>query len=158
MTDYSYSTLTAAIDDKTTPLRRYLVDRFPNTRPLQNEYKANAGPLLVEPGDANPGTLGTAFELRCRFMLDQEHVPEEVFSHYFASSVDEITEVISIAAGNASDSQTLNRACWALALCAEFFRAGPQPGSPLYSLWDNEGVTVEKLISIAPLDACRLSI
>ncbi len=157
MTDYSYSRLTSELDDKNSPLRRYLVDRFPNTRPLQNEYKANAGRLLVESGDANPGTLGTAFDLRIRFLLDPTHVPQEAFSHYFADKrgVEAITEVISIASSNPSDSQMINRACWALALCSEFFRAGPHPGSALYALWDNEEVTADKLMSLVPPDACR---
>lgn len=72
---YAYTNLTSALRDRSSPLRAYLDQRFPLTKPLQADYRATAGPLLVAGGDANPGTLGAAFDYLLRFVLDPAYVP-----------------------------------------------------------------------------------
>lgn len=72
---YVYTNLSAALRDKTSPLREYLHDRFPHTRGVQAEYRREARPLLVGTGGANPATLGAAFDFEIRFLLVPEHAP-----------------------------------------------------------------------------------
>ncbi len=65
--------LTAELDDTTSPVRRFLSERFTNgLRDLQRRYR-EAAPALVVPAaarqEANPGTVGTAADWLLRFML-----------------------------------------------------------------------------------------
>jgi len=156
---YIYSSLTAAIDDKQSPLRRYLDSEYPNRRPLQAAYRAAAPPILVQGGDAHPGTLGAAFDFAVRFVLDPEYVPA-VAIHAFRPSrrrVKAITHVIAVArsAANCRTSlapELLLRASWALALTTEVFRAGTWQHSPLRQLgWFH--FTAERLLRLAQPDA-----
>lgn len=70
-----YSSLTAAVADKRSPLRLYLDARFSNRAPIQSAYRAEPLTLRVPGGDANPGTLGAAFDFVVRMILDPTHVP-----------------------------------------------------------------------------------
>lgn len=73
---YRYTSLTSALDDVRSPLRRYLEGTFPNRKPVQATYRVSAGALLV-PGDeaVNAGTVGAAFDFMVRLVLDHSHVP-----------------------------------------------------------------------------------
>jgi hypothetical protein len=70
MATYPYASLTLAIRDKASPIRQYLDQRYPNTKPLQADYRARSGSLRVDGGDARPGLMGTGFDLQLRFLLD----------------------------------------------------------------------------------------
>lgn len=63
-TGYAYTTLTAAIDDKQSPLRRYLDTTYPNTLLITTPH-SRTSPDIVVPGTpgVNPGTIGTAFDV-----------------------------------------------------------------------------------------------
>ncbi|EMY35641.1 hypothetical protein D477_003063 [Arthrobacter crystallopoietes BAB-32] len=50
-----YSTLTAELSDKQSPLRRHLEERFPNNRVLQAEYRKGAGGGVAGPPQNLPG-------------------------------------------------------------------------------------------------------
>ncbi|ORA26940.1 hypothetical protein BST13_31470 [Mycobacterium aquaticum] len=158
---YLYTNLTSAIADKHSPLRRYFDVRFPHVRGIQAAYRAAAGPLLVPGGTANPGILGAAFDFMIRLTLDSTCVPDvaiAAFRHH-ASCVAAITRVAHIggaAACGCRDSVLpveTARASWALALCTEIYRAGPQPGSPLQSLYRRGRFTPAGLLDAAPKDA-----
>ena len=161
---YRYTSLTAALKDKNSPLRRYLDRRFPLVKPFQADYRANAGSLLVDGADANPGTLGAAFDYLVRFVLDSAYVPEPAlaaFSHE-PTRLGPVGEV-SARAGAATevpyreqDETTAARACWALALCTEVYRrGGVTPGSSLADLLDERRFTVDGMMALAPEAAIR---
>jgi hypothetical protein len=65
--------LTAELDSKDSPIRRFLDDRFTSgLRDVQRRYRQAAPPLVVPSADrqeANPGTVGTAADWLLRFML-----------------------------------------------------------------------------------------
>lgn len=156
---YPWTSLTAAVSDKTSPLRGYLGARFPNRAPLQAAYRSAAGTIRVPGGDANAGTLGAAFDFLVRFVLDRETVPSVALAafrdpdHRYA-----IDRVITTAhefsdCRRADAPEPLLRAVWALALCTEVFRAGLMPGSPLQEAMRRGEFTTDGLLQLAPPNA-----
>ena len=160
MSDYHYRNLTSAVKDKGSPLRQHLDRRFPNTRPLQADYKQQCGSLLVNGGDANPGTLGAAFDFMIRFILDPDHKPA-VAVQAFLDKPPLLAPVVQVVAAahtsmTAGDADALARASWALALCTEVYRVGGVlPGSPLALLLQQREFTADALLSLASEGAMR---
>jgi hypothetical protein len=157
---YPYSSLTAAVADKASPLREYLGARFPNRAPLQSAYRATAGAIRVPGGEANAGTLGAAFDFLVRAVLEPAAVPTVAGVAFWRNPdhMAAIDEVMAIAR-SFSDCRTteapepLLRAVWALALCTEVFRAGMMPGSPLQDLLRRDGFTTQGLLELASTNA-----
>jgi hypothetical protein len=156
---YRYVSLTAAIDDKNSPLRRYLDQTFPNRSVLQAAYRATRPPLFVPGGTAHPATLGSAFDLAVRFVLDPNHRPE-VALHAFRSSFRRTKAIVGVidvaqAASNCRTSLAsvqLLRAAWALALTTGISRGDPPHSSPLRALgWRK--FTTRNLLDLAPANA-----
>jgi hypothetical protein len=143
---YRYTSLTSALDDVSSPLRRYLEDTFPNRKPVQAGFRATSGALLV-PGDeaVNAGTVGAAFDFMVRLVLDHSHIPEVAAA---GASVAGATPDVFLAVVNAGQQtaagcrsvaapEALTRAAWVLALYTEVYRLGVlPPGSPLYAVAD----------------------
>lgn len=160
MSSYRYTNLTSAVKDKGSPLRHYLDRRFPDTRPLQADYRSRVGRLLVEGGSADPGTLGAAFDLQVRLRLDPRETPVVAMLAFMGSpdALAAITEVVRRGrevARCGGGQETVSRACWALALCTEVYRVGLVPGSPLAELLAAGRFTAEALLGLAPPDALR---
>lgn len=161
---YRYSSLTAAIADKASPLRLYFDARFPNIRPVQTEFRLSSGPILVDTKGANGGTLGSAFDFLVRMNLGPSHVPE-VALHWFRNDprmlaglhgavADAQQEAATSQGGGASER--LMRACWVFALTTEVFRIrGIVPGSALATLPPNGPITADLLLELAPEVAVR---
>jgi hypothetical protein len=156
---YSWTSLTAAVADKGSPLREYLGARFPNRAPLQAAYRASAGAIHVPGGDANAGTLGAAFDFLVRTVLDSTASPTVALAAFREPAhVAAIGQVIETA-GRFSDCRSsaapepLLRAVWALALCTEVFRAGLMPGSPLQEALRRGEFTTAGLLQLAPPNA-----
>ncbi|WP_280489891.1 hypothetical protein [Nocardia carnea] len=161
---YQYSSLTAAIADKNCPLRRHLDQRFGNPKPVQADYRASSGKLLVDGVTASSGTLGAAFDFLLRFTLDPHYVPrpaviaEPIFSRpEYVAAVEDVAKLAGAAAQRrlpAEKLTTVIRACWALALCTELYR-NPFvfPNSPLADPIRSGAFTASTLLSLAPADA-----
>lgn len=161
---YQYSSLTGAIDDNASPLRQYLDQRYPNLEPVQADYRARAGTLLVGGTGASPRTSGAAFDYLLRFTCDAEYLPETaVFAEPIFDRPDHIAVVWELAtlAGHAymrplseNTLEIVSRASWALALCTELYR-NPLvlPNSPLAEPIRNDRFTTEALLALAPGDA-----
>ncbi|MGT2462947.1 hypothetical protein [Sinomonas atrocyanea] len=159
MTGYAYRNLTSAVADKSSPLRQYFDQRFPNARPLQKDYRSRAGELRVPGGTANGGTLGAAFDFRMRFLIDASYVPD-IALHAFRARPRykrAVRAVIKHAqkAAKGSSSVELDRACWALALCTEAYRAGLGVVRSLMQLASEGDFTKAGLLLLAPDDALR---
>lgn len=161
---HAFTNLTSAVRDRSSPLRAYLEATFPDTRPLQAEYRAGCGPLLVPGGSANPATVGTAFDLMLRFTLDPDHVPG-IAAYGFLDRPDTVHAIAGVvrraqdaarAIGTRPDAPqvaTLARAAWALALCVDVYRAGLMPTSALVRLLTTGPFTPDALLGLAPSDA-----
>ena len=147
-----HTTLTRAIADTSSPLRRYMDQSFPHTGPLRKEFQAGAQGILVEAGSSNPGTIGTAFDLMMRFRIHPRSSPSEPLRAIYALSghsvalrffgpraIRGVIHEAQVAAG-LGDTRSLARACWSLALATEVYRAGVRlPGSPLVQLMSVKG-------------------
>lgn len=162
LTPYRYTNLTSALKDKASPLRRHLARRFPLTKLLQADYRASAGPLLVEGGDANPGTLGAALDYQLRFTLDPDYLPLPAVAAFanhplLLAPIMEVVRAAGLASGAASPGHDAPaaRACWALALLTEVYRGGLVPGSAVAALVASRQLTAERLLALAPEDALR---
>lgn len=156
--DHLWSSLTNEIGDKSSPLRGYFDATFPMLRPVQAEYRASAGPILVDAGGANPGTLGAAFDFLVRLVLDPEHVPDVALLAFARSpqALRALRDVVvsaqngAASARHADASEGLLRACWVLALTTEVYRLGGiVPGSPLARLRGG-GFTADELLAVVP--------
>lgn len=155
MDGYPYKNLTSAVKDQRSPLRAYFNRRFPNLKPIQAQYRDGAGPLLVKGGTANPGTLGGAFDLMVRFVVDPSY-SATIATAGFTGFESEVVEHLAGVAGMATetaDEQLLARAAWALSLCTEVTRVGLMPGSPLASLVGTQKFTKVALLELAPDEA-----
>lgn len=155
MDKYHYASLTKAVADKASPLRQYLERRFPNTAGFRSEYRARSWDLMANGGEARTsGTVGTAFDLMVRLLLDGRYVPHEprrgVIGATYLEVVDEVID-IAHAALRAGSEDTLIRACWALALCSELYRAPSVfRRSPLWELHTSGNFVDIDLLGLAP--------
>lgn len=149
---YRYTSLTAAIADKTSPLRQYFDARFPNLRPIQTEFRLSSGPIVVDAGGANPGTLGAAFDFLVRMSLTPSHTPIVAIAAFAGSTrmLPVLRDVVTdaqqeaTAADGGAASDRLIRACWLFALTTEVYRTGGiAPGSPLATLRYRAEITVD---------------
>lgn len=157
---YHYASLTKAVADKASPLRQYLEHRFPNTTGFRGEYRARSWDLMAEGGEARTsGTVGTAFDLLVRLVLDGSCLPHEprrgVIGATYLDVVDEVID-IAHAALRAGSDDTFIRACWALALCAELYRAPSVfRQSPLWALHKSGNFVDMELLGLAPDSAIQ---
>lgn len=176
---HGWPPLTAVLKDRHSAIRRFLEDRLPHIDDLQRQYRDEVGPLIVPESTVNYGTLGGAFDWMVRFMLHPR--PDLHLAHNGVAlsgsrtlrrAFDELSELVGVVATGESsnvepvkdfqgpmpasdiDSEVLARACWALALLTEVFRAGLRPESPLLTL-DPRGLDAEDLLSLAPNAALR---
>jgi hypothetical protein len=142
--------LTAELDSKESPVRRFLDARFTTgLRDVQRRYRQAAPPLVVPSADrreANPGTVGTAADWLLRFMVyplpsltlaatgatlfGPRSCMVEVLLEiaesigYSSEAVLDVstTEFAGPVVGNGADPVQLASVCWALALLTEMQR------------------------------------
>lgn len=156
---YRYSSLTAAISDRTSPLRQLLTKEFPNTRLVQAEYRAARPTLRVEGGSSNPGTLGGAFDYAMRFRLDHSY-SADLARLAFRGDDDDLANIDAVivaaqVAQSIGDRSSVFRASWALSLLTEVYRIGLPGGSPLAALRKESVFDAMHLLDLAPEDAIR---
>ncbi|MDJ0458598.1 hypothetical protein PUN71_015445 [Arthrobacter sp. NQ7] len=118
--------LSKDVKDPKTSIGHYLRSTFPNTKPLQAEYKALAGDLLIDSMGANAGTVGTAMDLIIRLILEPDETPMSALTLFpFNATYHQVVHELSALVGEAADREVAARAAWALALCVNAYRAGP---------------------------------
>lgn len=174
--------LTTEIRNKHSPVRQFFDERFGNTRPMQQEFRAHAGPLIIRGSDANPGTIGTAADWLCRFMLNPQ--PDVSLALWGAALSNRPRLSLAAAdlagllgarvpagprlgvvsggakfsgptAGSCIDRELLLRGSWALALLTEAYRAGQTVllKGPLAALLTADDLTSAHLLDLAPTAA-----
>jgi hypothetical protein len=169
--------LTAELDKKESPVRRFFDERFTNgLRDVQRRYRQAAPPLVVPSADraeANPGTVGTAADWLLRFMLHPwpslklaamgaslterrsglgeafTEITESLGYDPHAPPGAGVTDFTGPIGGNDTDPEQLARACWALALLTEMYR-NPMAAmlGPLGRFQDRRG-TASELLGLA---------
>lgn len=122
--------LSHAISDKSAPLRQYLEAAFPHSRPLQKEYRASVGELVVDSRGATASTIGTATDLMIRFLVDPENATVSArryvpLSDSWVKTVDELALVACEAIKRGPGYEVVvARAVWGLALLVQLYRSG----------------------------------
>ncbi|WP_193510180.1 hypothetical protein [Cryobacterium sp. BB736] len=157
MVSFRFSTLTGELRSKESPLRQHLVERFPNASALTNVYAADIGPLLVEGGDANAGTVGTAFDVMTRLLLDITHRPTPFpRTRMWTEQHEKVSARLAAAAVGALKStpesdDDFYRACWGLALLTETYRSIQAWGtSPInFIIYEQDG-DMAAILALAP--------
>ena len=160
---YRYISLTSAIEDKASPLRAYLDCQFPYLKAVRAAYQTPGGPLLVEGGPANPGTIGAAFDFTVRMVLDPTYKANLALMGFIESpeQIAVMRQVVEVAqqAADCRDGdapEELLRACWAFALSVEVYRIGMvPPGSPIAPLLGRGTFTPSDLLGIASVEVLR---
>lgn len=159
---YQHRSLTAAIDEKNSPLRQYFDRRFPNVKAIQTEYRKTAGTLMVNgTASVSAGTVGAAFDFLLRFTFDANYIPQiAVAAPPISGSPEHIAAVLDVMrVAGAAASRPLSppslsnaiRASWALALTTEVYR-NPLVivNSPLADLLRTNTFTPDHLLALAP--------
>lgn len=157
-TPYLYRSLTSTLGDKTSPLLRYMRETFPKTLPVRREFKAASGEIVVPSMGSTASTVGTAFDVVVQYMLDPDRPPFEAVGFFTGDMATAVLEV-AMTARNAvttdadGSDEVFLRACWALALCTQVYRAGGiYPGSTLDRLIDSGRFDADALITLAPTE------
>jgi len=163
-----WRSLTAALDLTAGPPRRILAAAFPFLRDVQTDYRDAVGPIRVPGGRANPGTIGTAFDVWAQLQawrrpaLELAAAGAELAGPALAAANAQLMDRLGAHeetwnrpvdgpwAGPCPglEQSDLLRLCWASACLIEVFRTGVVvPGSPLTLLpQDRPG----DLLSLAP--------
>lgn len=176
-----WRSLTYELDQPGSPART-AVDRLlanaAGVRDLQRDYRDAIGDLLVGSRGGNAGTIGTAFDLMLRYMVDPS--PDLRMAAHGAHKLGEsgfraLLEIVAGTGGSVSGPVStagvaadpvyipipeltielgeLARACWAMALLVEVYRRGGiAPGSPLESLGSFMPITPDQLLALATTD------
>lgn len=176
-----WAPLTRELDNPRSPIRTFLDDRL-NTglRAVQTRYRNDAPTaLLVPPGTANAGTVGTAADWLLRFVvypapdirlaLRGGKIAADLAGLNALPAMAQIAKALTVpppsphaevrtftgpVPGSTAEPDMLVRACWALALFTEVYRFGPmavQTG-PL-SRFQGREPGRDELLALAPDDA-----
>lgn len=147
-----WGSLTEELKDKNGPVRRLLADAFPLLRGAQDDYRDTVGPCRLATGTANPGTIGTAFDVWVQLQAtprpqmsvacagaalaggDSPAVYEQLLS--LLGSQERVGHQPApgpwTGPSRGLDERDLLRLCWASACMVEVYRTGMIcPGSPL---------------------------
>jgi hypothetical protein len=152
-TGYAYTTLTAAIDDKQSPLRRYLDTTYPNTRLITTPH-SQTSPDIVVPGTpgVNPGTVGTAFDvlIGLRYQPNTIPVTARPFARWKPDLADGWANILNLVA---EDPTLIEAAAWAFALAIEAYRSPVTPYALADLLDEKGGYNEHDLLAIASAEA-----
>lgn len=167
----SWRSLTAELEVTDGAPRQLLAETFPFLRDVQMDYRDAVGPIRVPAGSANPGTIGTAFDVwvqlqampRPHLELASQgaHGAGRQVSVAFEQLMDRLGpheetyygQLPGSWAGPSAglDDRDLLRLAWAAALTVEVFRCGMvMPGSPLATLPTR---SPDDLLALAPAAA-----
>jgi hypothetical protein len=166
--------LTAELDSKDSPVRRFLDERFTvGLRDVQRRYRQAAPSLVVPSADrqeANPGTVGTAADWLLRFLLHPKPSLALASAGADLCGMDEAFTDIAVSlgygldsgaapasaagftgpvGGNPAEPEDLARACWALALLTEMFRNPMAAMNGPLAVFGSRRVSGSSLLSLA---------
>lgn len=150
---YNYTKLTAAIDDKQSPLRRYLDTTYPNTRLVTTPH-SQASPPIAVPGTpgVNPGTVGTAFDVLIGLRYEPNTIPATArpFARWKPDLADSWANILNLIA---KDDTLIEAAAWAYALAIEAYRSPVTPYAIADLLDAKGGYNEHDLLAIASAEA-----
>lgn len=178
--------LTSHLDDKSSPIRHFLYENFPNTQPFLKESRQviRTSTTLRPSGPVPYSTIGTALDYRLRYyfevtpkeelvawlgclistgrttlVADNPPINTELADEFFASLQDVLdTLQPKHRMLNRPDEERLAKYCFVLALFEQVFRAGLGIRSPLF---EQKFTNFQELLKLATMtsvnDMCELS-
>lgn len=152
---------TRLLADKKSHLSRHLKTAYPATLEQRKHIRDSAGDILVEPGDAHAGTVGTAFDFLSGFLLIENHVPlnpapTRGWRPIHGLITEGLTGVIHDNLPYRLDDDTAYRAIWVLAELGSIVRSGySNPDGKLETVLRDAKSGAEELLAIAPTDGVR---
>ncbi|WP_159602619.1 hypothetical protein [Agromyces humi] len=151
--------LTGALRSSKTPLHAYFKETFPNTLPFRKDYEERSGRLIVDGVAGVPaGTVGTAFDVMLRLLLDPTHEPcrfrpNFVWNSRISKAAAVVSEVVHAAQREDSHSEEFYRACWALALFTEAYRSiQAATQGPLFPILYEQDSSLPAMMAVAPAE------
>lgn len=139
---------------------QHMKTAYPDTLALRKSVRDAAGDILVWPGDADPGTVGTAFDILSGFLLIDGHVPlDPAPSHGWrpvhSLIADRLTDYVYDALPDHDDGDEFYQMVWVLAELTSIARTGrTHPDGPLETVI-RASTGLEGLLGIAPSDGIR---
>lgn len=146
--------LSKDVKDPKTSIGQYLRTNFPNVKPLQVEYRAVAGDLVIDSMGANSANVGTAVDLIVRLILKPDETPMSalILFPYHPTYHQVVNELASLV-GRPDDRERAARAAWALALCVSAYRAGAARAPLIPDLLHRGDFTVDTMLREADDEA-----
>jgi hypothetical protein len=142
--------LSKDVTDPKTSIGQYVRTTFPNMKPLQAEYKALAGDLVIDSMGANASNVGTAVDLIVRLVLEPDETPMSALILYpFNEPYHQVVHELARLVGRSGDRELAARAAWALALCVSAYRAGAAWAPFVPDLVRSGGFTVDTMLEQA---------
>jgi hypothetical protein len=142
--------LSKDVKDPKTSIGQYVRTNFPNVKPLQAEYKAFAGDLVIDSMGANAGNVGTAVDLIVRLILEPDETPMSALILYpFHTTYRQVVNELASVVGRSGDRELTARAAWALALCVNAYRAGAAWAPLVPDLVRSDDFTVDTMLEQA---------
>lgn len=151
---------TKLLDNPRSHLAQHMKSAYPATAELRKLVAQAAGPLLVPPGDAHAGTVGTAFDLLSGFVLIPDYVPIQrqpggAWQPLHALLATRMTEYAHACFDDRAQDDEFYQCVWVLAELASIIRAGySHPDSPLAKVLRGKP-GLEQLYSVVPPDGIR---
>lgn len=151
---------TQLLGSSSSNVSRHMKTAYPDTLELRRLVRAAAGDIVVEPGDAHAGTVGTAFDLLTGFLLIPDHVPLDppaspVWRPVHALIADSFTEFLHDAIPARKDMDEVYQAVWVLAELTNMVRAGYSNPEGKLATVIREGSGMKALLGITPPDGIR---
>lgn len=146
---HRFTSLTAEIDNTSSPLRVYLSQTFPHTRVVTDPHNGTSPQILLPAHPAvNAGSLGTAFDI----FINLRHLPHTIppaarpFARFHPELTDGWIRMLEIAA---AEEHAREPAAWALAKAVEAGRSGMLPQAIADLLDSHGGYNEHDLLAIA---------
>lgn len=136
---------TRLLDNRQSHLSQHMKTAYPATLAIRKQIRTLAGDILVQPGDAHAGTVGTAFDMLSGFLLIEKHTPlapapTRGWRPVHALIAGQVTALAHDAQNDRATSDDFYKAVWVLAELGAIVRSG----------YSNPDGKLEQVIKAAP--------
>ncbi|MGI0522140.1 hypothetical protein ABY45_16335 [Microbacterium maritypicum] len=151
---------TKLLANRQSHLARHLKTAYPATLDVRKAIRAGAGDIIVEPGDAHAGTIGTAFDMFSGLMLIPEYRPLDpgptrAWTRVHGLINDSLTEFVHATLPDREEDDNFYRAIWVLAELGAIVRTGYSNPDSALEQYIRSKDNAEALLNTAPADSIR---
>ncbi|CAN7295565.1 hypothetical protein LJR186_001481 [Microbacterium foliorum] len=151
---------TKLLADKTSHLARHMKSAYPATLGIRKQIRTLAGDILVQPGDAHAGTVGTAFDVLSGFLMIENHVPLDPaptrgWRPVHGLITHQVTVLAHEAQGDRATIDDFYKAVWVLAELGAIVRSGYSNPEGKLEQVIKAAPGFDELLDITPTDGIR---